>query len=57
MIVTDRGHPAFVLLTNDAYRRLSGESGGSILDPLRQDAADFDFEPMGRPLLNPWSVG
>jgi len=57
VIVTDRGHPAFVLLTNDAYRRLSGESGGSILDPLRQDAADFDFEPMGRPLLNPWSVG
>lgn len=47
VIVTDRGEPAFVLIKYDAYRRLSGERGGSILDLLRQDGpdADFDFEP------------
>lgn len=47
VIVTDRGEPAFVLLKYDAYRRLSGEQEGSLLDLLRQDGpeADFDFEP------------
>ncbi len=47
LIVTERGEPAFVLLTYDAYRRLSGEGLGSIIDILRQDEpeADFDFEP------------
>ena len=47
VIVTDRGEPAFVLLKYDAYRRLSGQSEGSILDLLRQDGpeADFDFDP------------
>ncbi|NUB11265.1 type II toxin-antitoxin system prevent-host-death family antitoxin [Azospirillum brasilense] len=47
VIVTDRGEPAFVLLKYDAYRRLSGEGGGSLLDMLRQDGpeADFDFKP------------
>ncbi|PWC33687.1 type II toxin-antitoxin system Phd/YefM family antitoxin [Azospirillum sp. TSO35-2] len=47
VIVTDRGEPAFVLLRYDTYRRLSGVGGGSLLDLLRQDGdeADFDFEP------------
>jgi prevent-host-death family protein len=47
VIVTDRGKPAFVLIRYDAYRRLSGERGGSLLDLLRQDGpdVDFDFEP------------
>ncbi|MFV3130049.1 type II toxin-antitoxin system Phd/YefM family antitoxin [Niveispirillum sp. KHB5.9] len=47
LIVTDRGEPAFVLLRYDAYRRLAGESGPSLLDALRQDEpeADFDFSP------------
>ncbi|CAO3424564.1 type II toxin-antitoxin system Phd/YefM family antitoxin [Azospirillum argentinense] len=47
VIVTDRGEPAFVLIKYDTYRRLSGERGGSLLDLLRQDGpeADFDFEP------------
>lgn len=46
LIVTDRGEPAFVLLRYDAYRRLSGDQGGSIVELLRQDdaEADFDFE-------------
>ncbi|WP_127079903.1 type II toxin-antitoxin system Phd/YefM family antitoxin [Rhodomicrobium lacus] len=47
VIVTDRGVPAFVLIKYDAFRRLAGEHGGSLLDLLRQDGpdADFDFEP------------
>ena len=45
VIVTDRGEPAFVLLKYDTYRRLSGTDGQSIVDMLRQDEADFDFEP------------
>lgn len=57
VIVTDRGEPAFVLLKYDAYRRLSGEGGGSLLDLLRQDGpdADFDFEPprLGDDLARP----
>ena len=55
VVVTDRGQPAFVLLRYDAYRRLSG--GGSIVDRLRQDEpdADFEFEPpkLGGELLKP----
>ncbi|MFV3128660.1 type II toxin-antitoxin system Phd/YefM family antitoxin [Niveispirillum sp. KHB5.9] len=47
LIVTDRGEPAFVLLRYDAYRRLTGERGLSLLEALRQDEpeADFDFAP------------
>ncbi|WP_207461007.1 type II toxin-antitoxin system Phd/YefM family antitoxin [Azospirillum sp. SYSU D00513] len=48
VIVTDRGEPAFVLLRYDAYRRLSADLGGSIVELLRQDGPehDFDFEPL-----------
>ncbi len=47
VIVTDRGEPAFVLLNYDAYRRLTGDGEGCLLDLLRDDGAagDFDFEP------------
>jgi prevent-host-death family protein len=47
LIVTDRGEPAYVLLRYDAYKRLVGERGPSLLDALRQDGpeADFDFAP------------
>lgn len=57
VIVTDDGEPAFVLLKYDAYRRLSGDQDASLLDLLRQNEpeADFDFEPMGVRLLNPWT--
>jgi prevent-host-death family protein len=45
VIVTDRGEPAFVLLRYDTYRQMTGERGPSLLDLLRQDEpeADFDF--------------
>lgn len=47
VIVTDRGEPAFVLLRYDDYRRLSTAGAGSLIDLLRQDGpeADFDFDP------------
>ena len=33
VVITDRGHPAHVLMTIDEYRRLTGQ-GGSIVDLL-----------------------
>jgi len=46
VVITDRGRPAFVLMKYDEFRRLSG-SEKSIVDMLRQDGADadFDFDP------------
>jgi prevent-host-death family protein len=46
VVVTDRGEPAFVLMTHADYRRLVGQ-GRSLVDLLRQDEpdADFSFEP------------
>jgi hypothetical protein len=46
VIVTDRGSPAYVLMTHAEYRRLTGAQEGSIIDLLRQDGeGDFAFEP------------
>lgn len=44
VIITDRGKPAHVLLTIDAYQRLSGEQR-TLLDIVAQlqPAADFEF--------------
>jgi len=48
VIVTDRGAPAYVLMTHEAYRRLTGERGASIVDLLAQadDVTDDDFAPV-----------
>jgi prevent-host-death family protein len=43
VVITDRGTPAYVLLTIEDYRRLSGERR-SIVDILRADD-DIEFEP------------
>jgi prevent-host-death family protein len=44
VFITDRGRPAHVLLSAEAYRRLVGE--GSILDLLAMpEAAEIAFEP------------
>ena len=43
VVITDRGTPAFVLLTIEDYRRLSGERR-SIVELLRADD-DIEFEP------------
>jgi prevent-host-death family protein len=45
VFITDRGRPAHVLLTIEAYRELAG-GGRSLLDALAQsDGGDFDFDP------------
>ena len=45
VFITDRGKPAHVLLSIEAYRRLAGPQE-SILDLLADpEAADVDFEP------------
>ncbi|MBO0904506.1 type II toxin-antitoxin system prevent-host-death family antitoxin [Jiella sonneratiae] len=48
VVVTDRGKPAFVLMTYEEYRRMSGDKAGpTMLDLLAsEDAAriDIDFE-------------
>lgn len=45
VFITDRGKPAHVLLTIEAYRRLTGPQE-SILDLLADpEAADVSFEP------------
>lgn len=55
VIITDRGRPAHVLLTFEAYRRLLG-NGPSLLEALSQkEDGDFDFEPprMGNDISRP----
>lgn len=42
VIITDRGEPAYVLLTIDEYRRLRGERR-TIVDMIRMDT-DLDIE-------------
>ncbi len=45
VFITDRGHPAHVLLTIQDYQKLT-EIKESIIDLLAMpDAADVDFEP------------
>jgi hypothetical protein len=45
VVVTDRGKPAYVLLSHDEYMKLVGK-GKTIIDMLDQpDGADFDFDP------------
>ena len=44
VIVTDRGRPAYVLLSNDAYERLAGEKKFvSILESLADTSPEGDF--------------
>jgi prevent-host-death family protein len=59
VIITDRGRPAHVLLTFEAYQKLLN-SGPSLLEALSQkDAGDFDFEPprMGDDISRPAELG
>lgn len=45
VLITDRGEPAFVLLSIDDYRRLS-ESGSDLVDRLSMDDdIEIEFEP------------
>ena len=42
VVITDRGEPAYVLLSIDEYRRMKDQR--SIVDILRMDA-EIDFQP------------
>jgi len=45
VIITDRGEPAYVLLSHDAYRRLAG-GGPTIRTLLEQPGAEeIEFDP------------
>ena len=47
VVITDRGEPAFVLLSIEEYRRL-GEDGADLVDRLSMDDdIDIEFEPVG----------
>jgi prevent-host-death family protein len=58
VFITDRGRPAHVLLTIEAYQALTGEAA-SIVDLLAMPAAaDIDFEPARSTLqLQPADLG
>ena len=44
VVITDRGQPAYVLLSHDAYRRLLGEEPGirQLLDQPGMEALEFE---------------
>ncbi|MEX0427631.1 type II toxin-antitoxin system Phd/YefM family antitoxin [Nocardioides sp. DS6] len=46
VVITDRGEPAYVLLSVEEYRRL-GEKGADLVDRLSMnDDFDIEFEPI-----------
>ncbi len=46
VVITDRGQPAYVLLSVDEYRRLSGD-GADLVARLRMDEdIDIEFGPI-----------
>ncbi len=53
VMITDRGKPAYVLLSIEEYRRL-GETGRSLVDRLSvDDDVDIEFEPLRIDLVVP----
>ena len=53
VVITDRGEPAYVLLSIDEYRRF-GERGASLVERLSMDDdLDVEFEPVGIELKVP----
>ena len=47
VIVTRRKKPAYVFMTYEEYRKLSGDRGKTLYDALVQEGpgGEFDFEP------------
>ena len=45
VVITDRGRPAHVLLTFEAYRRLTGGQGSIIDQVAMPGVGDIEFEP------------
>lgn len=54
VFITDRGEPSHVLLTIEAYRKLS-ERGLSLADALADPSPEADFEFNPEPLRGPLS--
>lgn len=53
VVITDRGEPAYVLLSIDEYRRI-GATGTPLVDRLSMDDdIDIEFEPTGIELRVP----
>lgn len=53
VVITDRGRPAFVLLSIDEYRRL-GASGSDLVERLSMEAdIDVEFVPVALDLQVP----
>lgn len=53
VVITDRGEPAYVLLSIDEYRRI-GEKGASLVERLSMDDdLDIEFESVRIELVVP----
>lgn len=60
VVVTDRGEPAFVLMTHADFRRLTGQGGQNIVDLLADpESEDIEFDPpkLGAGLVRPADLG
>ncbi len=54
VVIAEQGEPAFVLLSNREYQKLS-RPGQSLVDRLSvDDDLDIDFEPLHFQNQNPW---
>lgn len=52
-VITDRGEPAYVLMSIDEYSRF-GEQSSSLVERLSMDDdRDIDFQPVGIRLRGP----
>jgi antitoxin (DNA-binding transcriptional repressor) of toxin-antitoxin stability system len=53
VIITDRGTPAYVLLSIDEFRRLAGDDQGIVEWLSMEDDIDFETEPLDLKLTAP----
>ena len=55
VFITDRGHPAHVLLTMDAYQQITGQQESIVALLAMPEAADIEFEAprINTPLYQP----
>lgn len=53
VVITDRGEPAYVLMSIEEYRRF-GERGASLIERLSiDDGLEIEFEPVAIGLRDP----
>lgn len=59
VVITDRGEPAYVLLSHDAYRRLRGQEPGirALLDQPGMEALEFEPPRFGSGLFRVPDLG